>query len=463
MQMTDQYSILFSIDILHEYFLNRKCRDIEIVPADDCKEISRKMNILWRNPENQLVALTKVNGNNEPFINVSPHKFYRKHYDRKVFRFYLKTKNPLFSNFNNIHLSCGPVKKLYFSNAANNNQNGNLYLTTPVKDYISGTTYFPGDLAKDPATGNVYESITKHTSKKKNNFSDASFWAPKGLLHSAKTIEDYSVSKTYFPGDLVTRPGTDNVFEAIKKYISRNDAELDDAFVWAYRANGQLQYATDNDCMEYCSSKYIFKVVAPVTKAEIVISGFNYDNVSPAYNVPVRDKEVKTFKEPATQVAVDLSVLDPGKYEIKINQETKTVYYDPFLNTGNILGVIEIFNHFPGTDNYAFLDEDEKIKNVKYVIQFANRRVLWKYKPKDGKAEKITDTGDTEYIFKLDKDAFVSATPIPLSQSVFRTLKLEFNTKDYSLFPLPNPDILRLVKCTQNDYDYLCSEVYLNY
>jgi len=48
-----------------------------------------------------------------------------------------------------------------------------------------------------------------------------------------------------------------------------------------------------------------------------------------------------------------------------------------------------------------------------------------------------------------------------LSESVLKTLTLEFNTTDFKLSPLPNPSPERFSKCNQNDYDYLCSEIYL--
>ena len=58
-----------------------------------------------------------------------------------------------------------------------------LYLTSPVKDYAVGKTYVPGDFVKDPGSGNVFEAIKKHTSKKKTSLTDTLLWAPKGLSH----------------------------------------------------------------------------------------------------------------------------------------------------------------------------------------------------------------------------------------------------------------------------------------
>src|SRR5205823_6256725 len=149
--------------------------------------------------------------------------------------------------------------------------------------------------------------------------------------------------------------------------------------LWVPRGQGELQYPTGNDMLEYSNGNYIFTVSAPITKADISIFGFNYNSLIPAYEVPVRPGETRDFEQPTMQVTVKLASLQPGKYEIKINKETRTVYYDPLLNAGNILGVIEIFNHLPGSDDYSLLTDDEKIKNTQYQIQFPNRRVLWKY------------------------------------------------------------------------------------
>jgi hypothetical protein len=461
--MKSNYSIFFIIEVNHEYFINNKCEELEIVPTEDCKEISRKMNILWRFLGNRLIGLIRENDVHEPFMNIPPAKVFRKYYDKSIFRFYVRLKNPLFLNFTNINYSYDSGQKFYFSNLSSNKQNSLLYLTLPIEDYSLGRTYLPGAMVKDGGTGNIFEAITKNSSKKKSILSDTLSWVPKGILHLSKPIQEFSTSKLYLPGDLALRPHTSEVFEAITKHVGRNENELEDPLIWSARGNGQLQYITDNDTIEGCSANYLFKVAAPIPKAEIGVSGFNYNAANPSYDVPVKEMEVRNFREPATNIAVSLSSLSRGKYEITINKEKRRVYYDPILSRGDILGVIEIFNHLPGTDSYALLDEDEKIKSIVYRIQFANRRVLWRYKPKDGKAESITDIGDTGYAFKLNGNAFVSTTPIPLSESVLKTLKLDFNTKDFSLFPLPNPGFQHLGKCSQKDYDYLCSDIYLNY
>lgn len=461
--MTSSYAKLFTVELLHEYFLNRQCIDLDIVPAGDCLEISKRMNIQWRNTENQLIAFIRENEVQEPFINTPPAKFYRKYYNGTVFRFYLKLRNPAFFNYTNINFSYTAKKKFYFSNLAKNEENGLLYLTAPVEEYAAGKDYLPGNIVRDPASGNLYEAIKKNSSTKKTKLTDGSTWAPKGLLHLSKSIEDYATGKTYSPGGLVKEPGTDNVFEAIKKYSGTNVKDLKDPSLWVPRGQGQLQYPTDNDLIDYGNNNYIFQVSAPINQADISVFGFNFNAAKPDYDLPILEKETRKFPNPVTHVNINLSGLTPGRYEVHVNDDIKTIYYDPFLNAGNLIGVIDIFNHISGKDDYSLLDNDEKIRNVKYNIQFPNRRVLWKYIRKDGKAKSITDTGDTGYLFKLNGEEFVSAGPIPLSESVLKTLKLDFNSKDFSMHPLPNPTVQRLGKFTQDDYDYLCSEIFLNY
>lgn len=458
------YSNFFSIELLHEYFAGMKCNDLEILPAEDCRNISRRMNIQWRTTENRIQALIRENDNQEPFINAPQNKVYRKCYSNTVFRFYIKLKNTDFLNYTNIDLSSfGSKKKLYFSNLVHNKEGGKLYLSMPVEEYATNKAFIPGKLVKDQVSGHVFEAIKKHTFKKKSQLTDPLLWAPKGLLHLPKGVEDHNAGKTYSPGDLVRKPATDEVYESNRKHTSTAEVELGDESLWLSRGQGVIQYPTGNDVLECTTGNYTFTVAAPVTKAEISVFGFNYDAGNPAYDRQVGVSENRQFEKPATQVMVNLSTLGAGKYQIKVNKETRTLYHDPLLNAGNVIGIIEIFNHLPATDDYALLTEDEKIKYARYVIHFPNRRVLWKYVRKDSKAQSITDTGDTGYGFSLEGDDFVSTTPIPLSESVCKTLKLEFNTKDYRVFPLPNPPVQRLGKYTQHDYDYLCSEVYLNY
>src|SRR4051794_1845088 len=126
--MTGNYNRFFTIDLLHEYFLDGKSQDIEIVPTENCKALARNIGLQFRFFQNRLISLIKVNEDDEPYVNIPGSKFYRKHYGNAVFRFYIKNKNPLFFNFTNTGNTLSSRKKFYFSNLSHNELNGVLYL-----------------------------------------------------------------------------------------------------------------------------------------------------------------------------------------------------------------------------------------------------------------------------------------------------------------------------------------------
>ena len=457
------YSVLFRVELLHEYFLNRQCKDFEIVPASDSKILFNRSKIIYRNHENKLIAFIQQNDAGEPFYNTASVKNYRKDFGKSVFRFYLTIKNSLFFNYTNINFNFADRKKFYFSNLSQNKASNYLFLSAPLSPFSVDRQYIPGDIVQDPQSGKVYEALKKYTSTKKTELTDPLLWISKDLSNVNNNVSDFVTGRLYNAGDLVKHPTKDNIFEATKRLTANLPAELNDPLLWIPRGLGQLQYASGNDAIECCGGKYNFTFTDPVKKAKIVILGFNYNAASPAYDVPVKENEVKSFAKPTRDVPVDFSPLPPGKYAVKVNDETRIIYYDPVMSAGNVFGIIEIFNFLPGSSDYTLLTEDEKIKNINYQLLFAARRVLWKYIRKDAKAQTITDTGTTAYQFELKGDGFVSSSPIPLSENVLKTLILEFNTTDFKLSPLPNPSPERFSKCNQNDYDYLCSEIYLNY
>ena len=79
------YSTLFTIELLHEYFLNRKCKDVQIVQANDCADTARRMNIQFRQIDNRLLAFIRENEIMSHYINTPPNKSYRKYYQKDNF------------------------------------------------------------------------------------------------------------------------------------------------------------------------------------------------------------------------------------------------------------------------------------------------------------------------------------------------------------------------------------------
>lgn len=463
------YHILFAIELLHEYFKDRKCPSLALVPTDDCLRFIKSAHILWRNTGSTYYALIRENEAQEPFVNLIPddgspsEKLYRLYFSATVFRFYLKVTDPVFYNYTNIGLEDAKNRLFYFSNLANNQTNAVFYLSMPIADHQAGKEYLPGDFVAEPGTDNVFEAISKHNSTNIAQLTDTNLWVPKGLRHLPTPLKSFINGKLYEAGDLVLQPATKNVFEAVLKHSSTNVAELSDPLLWKPRGEGQLQYASDADLLEYSGEHYRFVLPAAVTTAQVSFFAYNFNEAAPAFDVPVGATQVQNFTVPQDQVTVILSSLMPGRYLVQVNATTRFIYYDPQLVQGNYLGVVEIFNHLSAANIYSFLAADEKINGILYHIQFALRRVLWKFVRKDSRAQAITDTGTTAYGFALHADDFVSVIPIPLSEEVLETLELQFSTADFKLQSLPNPTVHRLGTFTQNGFNYLCSEVFLNY
>jgi hypothetical protein len=419
------YSILFTIDILHEYCRNGRCDDFDVVPSEDTQRLFRGMNLLWRNSGGRYFAL--------------------------------------------INEGVTSGRTYYFSNLAANKRSGTAFLSKPITKIAAGTSYIPGDMVMGPSTDKVFEAVTKHTSTGAAQLSDTSKWQRKGLAFLAKELPVFTAGKVYSQGDWVMGRDsggnkTDDVYEALKKTTAENVTQLADTSIWKSRGKGDLQYPTAADQVDYSTGSYVFNLPVAVPHAEISFFGFNYDAAAPAFNVPVGQTTVQVFSEPQSKVAVDLSALKPGRYSVNVNGETKTVYYDPALRQANVFGVLEIFNHLPGSNDYSFLTDDEDIRQAGYVLHFPARRVLWKYRRKDSRAVAIEDKREPAvYHFARQGDDFVSTRPILLSQEVIDTLELSFSNGDVKLFPLPNPPVYHLGRINQNGYDYFSTELFLNY
>src|ERR1700712_5427936 len=111
--MNASYRILFTINLLHEYYADNKCQALEIIPTNECAAICKKMNIQVRSYDNKLQAFIRENDAHEPYVNTDINKFYHKYYDTTVFRFYVRLINPEFLNCTNLEYSFNNREILY--------------------------------------------------------------------------------------------------------------------------------------------------------------------------------------------------------------------------------------------------------------------------------------------------------------------------------------------------------------
>lgn len=398
------YTILFSVTLQHEYFASGQTGDVQFVVSPDCQQLFNQLKVQWRVIGNRLVALIRVNDAGKPYM-LPAGKTFQDLYGWKTFRIYLQCKDGRLFNYTNLPSDL-TQRIFYFSNLAANPIGSTLYLSNRLPDI--------------PTT-----------------------------------------SKAYVPGDFAMKGGSDNVYESLTSYTSSGTGDLSNLALWAPR--GVLQYPGPQDQQELVTGPYLFTLPAAVSSATVKVFGFNFNAATPAFDVVVTDPVVLAFEQPTTDVPVSLATLRPGRYLIQVNGSQKMVYYDPQWPQNGTFGVIELFNHLPQTNIYSLLAPADTVQNKPFLLQFPTRRVLWKYIRKDGTAQAISDTGGTGYSFALQSDAFVSSVPIPLSDTGQVQLKLDFNNGNHSLTPLANPTPARLVKFTQGGYDYLCSEMYLNY
>lgn len=456
---------------MHEYFKDLAPPHLSVAPADDTLQLFKGAHMLWQKSNGGYLALVQENGLQEPFTNTisddgTSEKFYRTAYGKNIFRFYIKHTNHAFTNYTNMDLAGARNSLFYFSNGSGNRRNNFLFLSRKTEDHATGRNYNPGDLVMAPGSDDVFECIRKHTSTA-SSLTNNSFWAARGLRFLRAPLKVYSPGKLYQPGDRVLQPVSGsatpvNVFESLTRHVGGAASELSNTSLWVPRGRGQVQFAGAPDQVACTPGNYTVQLPAPVQQATITVHAFNFHASAPAYDVPVASF-TQEYAVATSAVNVSLATLRPGKYRVQVNSTSVMVYYDPQLMQPGMIGIVEIFNHLPASHPFAFLDAAEKFRTTNYVIFFPARRVLWKYIPKDSRAQSVIDSGATGFNFTLQGDGFVSNVPILLSEEILNTLELRFSGDDFRLQSLPNPVVNRLGRCTQNGFDYLCSEMYLNY
>jgi hypothetical protein len=396
--MLTKYSILFTVELQHDYYTGKLCKDFQIVPTPDCDAMFRNMQLLYKNAGNKLIVLASNDGG-KPFINIDP---------TAVFRFYLLLQNPYFLNFTNADWKQREGKRYVFDNLTGNQTGSNLFLTRPLPVYAAGTSYLPGQLVM-------------------NNEIDR------------------------------------DVFEAIADNPSPSATTTDSAF-WQPKAKDQ--YAGDADLTEFTGAAYAFGLSVGVTSSSVEIFGFN--TLSGDFTRKIGATVITNYTNALTAIPVDLGHLRPGKYRIRVNGATdKMVYYDPQAINKNVYGVVEIHQHLPAANSFSVLGVGGTIRTTpnKYLIQFANRSVIWKYIFKTAHTD-VVDGSPNNYQFSALGGSpliFVSDKPIPLTQSPVKTFFMQPNNVGPPDPPLKNPAIDRLRQITTAKGTFYCSEIYINY
>ena len=100
--MNLRYKIVFSVEILHDYYADKQCEDFEIIPSSDTAAVLKGQGMLFKIIGNKLLVLAKVNESGKPVIELR---------SSAKLTFFMKLTNPRFTNFTNLDYQPSESKK----------------------------------------------------------------------------------------------------------------------------------------------------------------------------------------------------------------------------------------------------------------------------------------------------------------------------------------------------------------
>ncbi|HKG07955.1 MAG TPA: hypothetical protein VKB19_15925 [Pedobacter sp.] len=160
------YKILFTVNVLNEYYTDLFCRDFEILPSADTISRLTRHGLLWKAVGHKLIVLARTDAAGKPLIPIKP---------AVKFSFYLKLANPHFYNFTNLGYNPLEPKRYYFSNSNQSKVGTDLFVSSKIGAYSNTKIYEVGNFAAN-ASGEVFEAIRGNKPGNVHALSDANFW-----------------------------------------------------------------------------------------------------------------------------------------------------------------------------------------------------------------------------------------------------------------------------------------------
>lgn len=405
------YRILFSVQLLHEYFNKDVFSDCSLIPSDETAEFFNGSSILQKFLSNSLFVMLKDDGSGKPYSPVNT---------ERIFRFYLKNSNPNLFNYSNLDSNLGKGQLLYFSNLANNNPATDLNLSAPIASYDATVFYSVGDFAKDPGGDNIFECIQK------------------GM-------------------------GNDPLAPNTTFWVPRNTARFVSSTDLAVQSPASFRYSFSSSVKKYTATVKGFKVSG--------VSLVEYDafTIEQFFPNPVTEIMINLSVLPFGRYKIALQ--GTTVTDAMLN-DSKTIYYDANTSRQGIIGVIEIFNFLPPANAYSMVDGAGIIKEIKYTIHFANRNAIWKYITETTVADTnhVTNigTGVVGLTFSHDIDfhVFTSNKPIQLKQIPDNSFVLEFSNSsppDPVKASFPSPSLIKCEKDIDGSIKNFFTEIHINY
>ena len=111
---------LFEIDFLHDYYTDKKCKDITIVPSPACSALLKQLGLHFISSDTGCKLFAKVDTvNGKDFVKTSIP-------ENTCFSFLLLLKNSSFETFSLLSLKKTATQHYYFNNLVNNTSAGDL-------------------------------------------------------------------------------------------------------------------------------------------------------------------------------------------------------------------------------------------------------------------------------------------------------------------------------------------------
>lgn len=423
MSFSIQYRPLFSLDMLHDFYLSEDLelfdgdtklrdaivphqqknyqlsRDLDISPTPDCSQILTDHQLVFKPTNRGFFVAAKV----QQIPVVSPAAFspFNPLDEPLCLRFKVNIKNPFFFNFTNFRIDknadSGQRYLYYFSNRVKNADN-KLYLSQPIPKQNLNQGYLAGDL--------------------------------------------------YLSGV--------GLFEALQDIPPNNNISN----YWKQIYKGQtphFQFITHLDRLTLQPAVFEHTVFNGTQKhQELNILIFNVDD-------QFVDQQHFTAYDPANTSAtlrscsVDLRKMKPGVYRLEVRKKDNTIltdfgltfYLDTSLYQQGPLAIIECF-HNPNDNSsaYRWLDaaNQNRLRQPKYELRWKNRSTFWRYYFAKPKA--VAAPGSDVMIWKggttlADPRILITVGTRPLSQVFSRIEHFESNTQQPNL--LPNPELNTIV------------------
>lgn len=206
--MSSLYKILFSVNLLHDYYADGKSRDFLVMPTQDCADILKNYRLIFRQIENRIILLAPVKQNGKDF------KLEFEILENTVFRFYLLIDNPYFLNITSLSGPDIKTQKLYCCNQNINTVGVVSFLTKPLEAYKKTTTYNQGSLVTDN-NGIVFECLQKNPAGAKSQpLTEGVFWKKTNTNNQYVTANDF----VKFSGNLLSDVLIDKASVILEKY-----------------------------------------------------------------------------------------------------------------------------------------------------------------------------------------------------------------------------------------------------